>query len=133
MDLLFQLLLLAQTKSQELSVFIFLLLRKRKQRALVSLDEVCFLLLTDVLKLRSPQLGHGHSLETQLQVLASAHPWLLASRGHHQGSLLPNKDSAQSHGTQQQGIVAMVSSSGADHRFYVLIEQPEIIVLGLSE
>lgn len=34
-----------------------------------------------MLKLRSPQLGCGHSLETQLQILASVHPWLLAPGG----------------------------------------------------
>lgn len=77
------LLLLAQIKGLELCVFtITPVIKGNRKRAPVGLEGICVLSLTDiVLKLRSPQLGCGHSLETQLQILASVHPELLAPGG----------------------------------------------------
>lgn len=55
--------------------------RKKKKRKSTLPERTCFLSFTDaVFKLRGPQLGCGSSLETQSQLLASAHPWLPASR-----------------------------------------------------
>lgn len=92
----------------------------------VGLNGVCFLLLTDVVfKLRSPQLGCGHSLETQLQILASAHPWLLASRGISKEAGLQTR--TQCRFTEHREKRTMVSSPGADKRFHGL---GDIIVRG---
>lgn len=86
-------------------------------------------MLTDtVFKLRSPQLRCGSSLETQLQILASAHPWLLASGGHHQGSWLPNKNSWNSF-MEHRGNGTMVPSPGTNRRLQVPVDLPDISVL----
>lgn len=103
-------------KGSEISVFILLLL-KRKQRALVGLNEVCFFLLTDVLKLRSPQLVCGHSLETQLWILASAHPWLLASRGITKEACFQTRTQHRVMEHSDREHRAMAPSSGASSVF----------------
>lgn len=89
LGLLFELLLIFTEKGlRDLHVFTFYLHFKKKKKGKghkektpICLDGPCFLLFTNaVFKPRSQALGCDPSLETQSQLLASAHPWLPASR-----------------------------------------------------
>lgn len=90
LGLLFELLLIFTEKGlRDLHVFTFYLHFKKKkkkekghkEKTPICLDGRCFLLFTDaVFKPRGRALGCDPSLETQSQLLASAHPWLPASR-----------------------------------------------------
>lgn len=83
----YYLLIFTEKGLRDLHVFTFYLHFKKikgkghKEKTPICLDGRCFLLFTDaVFKQRSRALRCDPSLETQSQLLASAHPWLPASR-----------------------------------------------------